>query len=305
MERIRYVIDNWGLRKIIPHFLRSVGGFSALRLFTLWEDYYLYLLMKSMLQCMECERPPTSFAKMALELARRRRIVDGCLLKTVRQPKKPYPQILESYFHMVEDVLISRACELATKPLEEVVPEEEAAALYQLFVSSDWYSAGRVAIHVGVGTPKRGRVLLIGAGTQEPLDLIKACQVLNVKCNFAALEVDEKIYHDLERLAAKHGFTAYLGWDSVKETFDVAVATNVLNWATDPSDVFARARRIAKELLVTQGVVEGMSTVFLLTIVLRAQRPVSWREVEGLAKQTGWELVERYAKYPVYVALFR
>jgi hypothetical protein len=72
-------------------------------------------------------------------------------------------------------------------------------------------------------------VLLIGAGTQEPLDFIKACQVLNVRCDFAALEVGERIYRDLERLAAKYGFTAYLGWDSIRETFHVAVATNVLN----------------------------------------------------------------------------
>jgi MinD-like ATPase involved in chromosome partitioning or flagellar assembly len=91
----------------------------------------------------------------------------------------------------------------------------------------------------------------------------------------------------------------------VKETFDIAVATNVLNWATDPSDVFAKARRVAKELLVTQGVIEGMSTVFLLTVALRAQRPVSWREVEGLARQAGWRLEERYAKHPVYIALFK
>jgi hypothetical protein len=304
MEQLRYILDNWGLRKIIPHFLKSVGGFSALRLFTLWEDYYLYLLVNSMLQCIECKKPPTSFARTALELARRRRILDECKLKAVPKPKKPYPQILESYFHMVEDVLISRACNLATKPLEDVISDEEAVALYQLFVSSEWYSAGRVAIHVGVETPKRGRVLLIGAGTQEPLDFIKACQVLNVQCNFAALEVDEKIYRDLERLASKYGFTAYLGWDSIREVFDIAVATNVLNWATDPSDVFAKAGRLARELLVTQGVVEGMSTVFLLTIALRAQRPVSWKEAEGLAKQAGWRLKKRYAKYPVYVALF-
>jgi hypothetical protein len=304
MERIRYIMDNWGLRKIIPHFLRSVGGFSALRLFTQWEDYYLYLFVKSMLQCAECEKPPTSFAKTALELARRRRILDGCRLKAVQPPKRPYPQLLESYFHLLEDVLISRACELATRPLEDVIPEEEAAALYQLFVSSEWYSAGRVAVHVGVGTPKRGRALLIGAGTQEPLDFIKACYVLNTRCNFAALEIDEKIYRDLEKLASKYGFTAYLGWDSIQETLDIAVATNVLNWAADPSDVLVQARRLAKELLVTQGVVEGISTVFLLTIALRAQRPVSWREVEGLAKQAGWRLKERYAKYPVYVALF-
>jgi len=31
---------------------------------------------------------------------------------------------------------------------------------------------------------------------------------------------------------------------------------------------------------------------------------VSWREVEGLAKQAGWRLEKRYAKYPVYIALF-
>jgi hypothetical protein len=61
---------------------------------------------------------------------------------------------------------------------------------------------------------------------------------------------------------------------------------------------------LARGLLVTQGVVEGMGTVFLLTIALRAQRPVPWREVEGLAKQAGWRLEERYAKYPVYIALF-
>jgi len=298
-------LDNWGLRKIVPHFLKSVGGLSALRLFTKWEDYYLYVLVESMLQCIECEKPPTSFARTALELARRRRVLDGCRPRAVQRPKKPYPQILESYFNLIEDVLISRACDLATKPLEDVIPDEEAAALYQLFVSSEWYSAGRVAVHVGVGTPMRGRVLLIGAGTQEPLDFIKACQILNTRCDFAALEVDESIYSDLERLAAKHGFTAYLGWESVKETFDIAVATNVLNWATDPSDVFAKARRLAKELLVTQGVIEGMSTVFLLTVALRAQRPVSWREVEGLARQAGWKLEERYAKYPVYIALFK
>ena len=305
MEHIRNILDNWGLRKIVPHLLQSIGGFSALRLFAQWEDYYLHVFIKSMLQCIECERPPTSFAKTALELARRRQILDGCRLKAVQPPKRPYPQILESYFHMVEDVLISRACDLAAKPLEDVIPDEEAAALYQLFVSSDWYSAVRTAIHAGVGTPKRGRALLIGAGTQEPLDFIKACQVLNVKCDFAALEVDEKIYRDLEKLAAKYGFTAYLGWDSIRETFDIAVATNVLNWATDPSDIFAKARRVAKELLVTQGVVEGMSILFLLTVALRAQRPVSWREVEGLARQAGWKLEERYAKYPVYIAVFR
>jgi len=302
---MRYVLGNWGLRKIVPHLLRSIGGFSALRLFSLWEDYYLYVLVKSMFQCMECEKPPTSFAKMALELARRRRVLDGCRPKAVEQPKRPYPQLLESYFHMLEDVLIGRACDLVAKPLEDVIPDEEAAALYQLFVSSDWYSAVRTAIHAGVGTPKRGRALLIGAGTQEPLDYVKACQVLNARCDFAALEVDEKIYRDLERLAAKYGFTAYLGWDSVKETFDIAIATNVLNWATDPSDIFAKARRVAKELLVTQGVVEGMSILFLLTVALRAQRPVSWREVEGIARQAGWRLEERYAKYPLYIAVFR
>jgi len=305
VEQVKYVLDNWGLRKIVPHFLKSVGGLSALRLFTKWEDYYLYVLVDSMLQCMECEKPPTSFARAALDLARRRRVLDGCRLKAVQRPKKPYPQILESYFNLVEDVLISRACDLAAKPLEDVIPDEEAAALYQLFVSSEWYSAGRVAVHVGVGTPMRGRVLLIGAGTQEPLDFIKACQILNTRCDFAALEVDESIYSDLERLAAKHGFTAYLGWESVKETFDIAVATNVLNWTTDPSDAIAKARRLARELLVTQGVIEGMGTVFLLTIALRAQRPVSWREVEGLAKQAGWRLEKRYAKYPVYIALFK
>jgi hypothetical protein len=77
VESIKYVLDNWGLRKIVPHLLKSLGGFSALRLFGKWEDYYLYVLVNSMLQCIECERPPTSFAKMALELARRRRILDG------------------------------------------------------------------------------------------------------------------------------------------------------------------------------------------------------------------------------------
>jgi len=112
--------------------------------------------------------------------------------------------------------------------------------------------------------------------------------------------VDERIYRNLERLAAKHGFTAYLGWDSIREAFNVAVATNMLNWFTDPSDVFAKARRLARELLAMQGVVEGMGTVFLLTIALRAQRPVSRREAEGLAGQAGWRLEERYAN-PVYI----
>jgi len=55
-------------------------------------------------------------------------------------------------------------------------------------------------------------------------------------------------------------------------------------------------------MLLSQGVAEGAGVGFLLTYVLGAQRAVSRREVEAAA--AGWKKRRRYAKYPVYIAVF-
>jgi len=203
----------------------------------------------------------------------------------------------------VEDVVVFRACELASKPVRDVIPQEEARALYQALVSADFYKAFRVSLYLGTGAVRWGRVLLIGAGTQEPLDFLKACELAGAKCEVAAMEVDEVVYRDLARLAERRGFKAYLGWDSL-EGFDGAVAQNVLHWAFDPLDVLVRARRHASRLLVSQGVIEDSGIGFVLTYELGAVRLLSWREVEALAKQAGWMLERRYAKYPDYIAVY-
>jgi hypothetical protein len=82
------------------------------------------------------------------------------------------------------------------------------------------------------------------------------------------------------------------------------VVQNVLHWATDPLQVLSSARRHASRLFISQGVVEGAGVGFVLIKALGANRPLSWREVEGLAKQAGWRLKRRYAKYPDYLALY-
>jgi len=56
--------------------------------------------------------------------------------------------------------------------------------------------------------PREGRVLLAGAGLQEPLDYLTACKHAETEgwgnCNFAAMEADPDVYQKLQELGVKH-----------------------------------------------------------------------------------------------------
>jgi len=301
---LKTLIDNWGMLRVMSHLMKSIGGAKGLKLFSQYDKYYTAEAVKAALACgASCERPGNDFQRLLFDIARRR--LGRCPPPEVERPREPAPALMREYFEMVEDVVVSKACELAAKPVRDVIPEEEARALYQALVSADIYKAFRVSLYLGTGAARWGRVLLIGAGTQEPLDFLKACELAEAKCEVAAMEVDEVIFRDLARLAERRGFKAYLGWDSLGEgQFDGAVAQNVLHWASDPLDVLVRARRHASRLLVSQVVIEGSGIGFVLTYVLGAVRFLSWREVEALARQAGWRLERRYAKYPDYIAVY-
>ena len=70
-------------------------------------------------------------------------------------------------------------------------------------------------------------------------------------------------------------------------------------------EVLMNTRRHAKNMFLSQGVVEGSGAVFILTKILGAVRSLSWKEVEAFARQAGWKVARRYAKYPDYIALYR
>jgi len=299
-----FLLDNWGLLLKLGALTRALGGVKGLKAISEWERYYLAQTAEAVFQCTDCRRPASEFARLVKALAEAKGVLkEDCRIHAER-PRRRWPTLLDEYFSLVEDVVLSRACELAVKPVRDVVPEEEARALYQALVSGDYYSAYRTALYTAFEVPKWGKVLLVGAGTQEPLDFITACGVLNVPCRFAAMEVDEDVYKDLKRLAERHGFEVHLGWDNTPSNFDGAVVQNVLHWASSPTDVLARTRAAAKRMLLSQGVIEGAGVGFLLTYVLGAQRAVSWREVDAAAEAAGWKKRRRYAKYPVYIAVF-
>jgi hypothetical protein len=78
--------------------------------------------------------------------------------------------------------------------------------------------------------------------------------------------------------------------------YDIAVVQNVLHWAIDPLQVLLSARRHADSLFISQGVIEGAGIGFILVKVLGAVRSLSWREVEGLAKEARWKPARLFAK---------
>jgi len=146
-------------------------------------------------------------------------------------------------------------------------------------------------------------ILDIGAGTQDPLDILDVCEIRGARCELTAHEVDPRLCADLERLASKHGFNVACGWEQLGK-YDIAVVQNILHWATDPLKVLIAARRHARYMFLSQGVVEGSGIVFVLTKILGSIRSLTWKETEALARQAKWRLKRRYAKYPDYLALF-
>jgi len=300
-------IDNWGMFLLMREFMEILGGSKGLKLFMQYERYKLAAAVRAALECgVDCRKPPNDLVSLLFSVARHKGVLkEGCQVVNVPEPKAPPPQAVEEYFQLVDDVVTDKMCEFATKQPSDVITPEEAAAYYQALMSAPFYIAFRKAIYDKLAKLyKYPTILDVGAGTQDPLDILDVCETRGARCELTALEVDQRLCADLERLAAKYGFNVACGWGRLGR-YDIAVVQNVLHWATDPLQVLTGARRHASRLFISQGVVEGAGVGFVLIKALGANRPLSWREVEGLAKQAGWRPARRYAKYPDYLALYR
>jgi SAM-dependent methyltransferase len=302
-------MDNWGLFLLTRELSKMSGGVKGLKLFMQHEQYKLAAAVRAALECgADCRRPTNEVIALLFDIARRKGVLkEGCRLVHVPEPKEPPPQIAVEYFQMVDDIVLDRICEYVAKPPSDVMSEEEALAHYQALVSAPFYVAFRRAIYSRLARLyKYSTILDVGAGTQDPLDILAVCEAHGAKCEVTAHEVDPRLCADLERLASKHGFNVVCGWEQLdsRRIYDVAVMQNVLHWATDPLQVLTAARRYAKNMFLSQGVIEGAGIAFVITKILGAVRAMSWREVEALAKQSGWKLARRYAKYPDYLALY-
>ncbi len=305
---MKILIDNWGLFLLTRELVKMAGGLKGLKLIMQHEQYKLAVAVQAALECgADCRRPPNDVIALLFDVARRKGVLkEGCRVERIPEPKEPPPQITVEYFQMIDDVVVDKICEYVAKPSSDVISAEEALAYYQALVSAPFYVAFRRAIYSKLARLyKYSTILDVGAGTQDPLDILDVCEMHGVKCELTALEVDQRLCADLEKLASKHGFNVACGWEQLNKKYDIAVVQNVLHWATDPLQVLMAARRYAKRMFLSQGVVEGAGIVFVLTKILGAVRSLSWKEVEALAKQAGWRLARRYAKYPDYLALYR
>jgi hypothetical protein len=304
---MKALIDNWGLFLLARELAEMVGGLRGLKLFMRHEQYKLAAAVRAALECgADCHRPPNEVIALLFDVARRREVLKkGCRVVNVPEPKKPPPSASVEYFQMIDDIVLDKICEYVAKSPSDVISEEEASAYYQALMSAPFYVAFRRAIYGKLAKLYQYPTILdVGAGTQDPLDILSICEMHNAKCELTALEVDRKFCADLERLASKHGFNVACGWEQLGR-YDIAVVQNVLHWATDPLQVLTSTRKHAKHMFLSQGVIEGAGIVFVLTKVLGAIRFLSWKEAEALAKQAGWKPIKRYAKYPDYLALFR
>lgn len=302
-------VDNWGFFLLTRELVEMAGGLKGLKLFMQHEQYKLAAAVRAALECgADCRRPPNDVIALLFDVARRKGLLkEGCRVVDVPEPKRPPPRITVEYFQMIDDVVLDKICEYVAKDPSDVVSEEEASAYYQALVSAPFYVAFRRAIYSRLAKLyKYSAILDVGAGTQDPLDILAVCEMYGAKCEITALEVDRKLCADLEKLAAKYGFDVACGWEQLsnRRVYDIAVVQNVLHWATDPLQVLTDARRHAKNMFLSQGVIEGAGIAFVLTKILGAVRSLSWREVEAFAKQAGWKLKRRYAKYPDYLALY-
>lgn len=306
-------VDNWGMFLLMKDFMKLLGGAKGLKAFMQHENYRLAVAVQSALECgANCRRPPNDVVSLLFRIARHKGILKEsyggaeCRVEQVPEPNAPPPHVMEEYFQMIDEVVIDKMCEYVMKPPTGVVSEEEALAYYQALMSAPFYVAFRKAVYDRLAKLYRyRRILDIGAGTQDPLDMLDVCQQHGSECELAALEVDPRICNDLEKLATKRGFEVVCGWGRVSGRYDIAVVQNVLHWTTNPLQVLLDARRRADRLFVSQGVIEGAGIGFVLVKILYANQPLSWKEVEAFTKQAGWRLARRYAKYPNYLALFK
>lgn len=250
------------------------GGLKGLKLFMQHEQHKLATAVRAALECgADCRKPPNEVVALLFDVARRKGVLkEGCRAVQVSEPKRPPPQITAEYFQMVDDVVLDKICEYVAKPPSDVISEEEALAYYQALVSAPFYVAFRRAIYSKLAKLyKYTTILDVGAGTQDPLDILAVCEAHGARCELTAHEVDQRLCADLERLASKHGFNVACGWERLGR-YDLAVVQNVLHWASDPLQVLMDVRKHAKYMFLSQGVIEGAGIGFILVKVLGARR---------------------------------
>jgi len=301
VRRIRLIWNSIALLRVAKELAEMVGGMSALAKLSQLEDYYLVQIAKAVKECGLCNSKDEFVWILKYMLSERGWSCDR--LPNIKRPSN-LSEAIADYESLLEWVL-DHTCELANGWRPE---PEEAKALYAALITLPWYSAYRVALYTALKIPKEDRVLLAGAGLQEPLDYLTACKRAETegwgRCNFAAMEVDPDVYQKLQELGVKHGFQTYFGWDSIKERFDAVVMQNILHWASNPADVFQQAKRIARKLYLIQGVLEGTSAGFFYTYAAGASRPVSYKTLLGLIKAAGWRPAKIYSKMPLFVGVF-
>jgi len=301
IRKIRLMWNSIGLLKVARELAEMGGGMSALANWSKLEDFYLVQIAKAVRECGLCDSKDEFVWILQYILSERGWSCDR--LPNLRRPGK-LPEGLVDYESFLEWTL-ENACELANGWRPD---PDKAKFHYAGLITLPWYSAYRVALYTALRIPREGRVLLAGAGTQEPLDYLTACKRAEAegwgRCNFAAMEVDSDVYQKLQELGAKHSFLAYFGWDSIKERFDAVVMQNILHWAANPADVLQQARRVARKLYLIQSVLEGASAGFLFTYAIGASKPVSYKTLMGLIKAAGWKTEKIYSKMPLFVGVF-
>jgi len=301
IRKIRLIINSIALLRVAKEVAEMGGGMLAFARLSQLEDYHLVQIAKAVRECGLCDSKDEFVWILKHMLDERGWSCDR--LPNIKRPSK-LSEAFVDYENFLEWTL-ENACRLASGWRPE---PEEARALYAALITLPWYSAYRVALYTALRIPREGRVLLAGAGLQEPLDYLTACKRAETEgwgnCNFAAMEVDPDVYQKLQELGVKHGFQTYFGWDSIKERFDAVVMQNILHWASNPADVFQQAKRVARKLYLIQGVLEGTSAGFLFTYAIGASKPVSYKTLMGLVKSIEWRPVKIYSKMPLFVGVF-
>jgi len=301
VRKLRLTWNSIALLRAMKELADMGGGITALAKFSQLEDYYLAQIARAVRECGLCDSKD-GFVRLLQHLLSER----GWRCENPPQVRRPskLPTGLSEYESYLEWTL-NHACKLAMgwRP-----NPGEAKAQYAGLLTSTPYVAYRIALYTALRIPREGRVLLVGAGVQEPLDYLAACRRAEAegwgRCDFAAMEVDPDAYQRLQELGAEYGFRTYLGWDSIRERFNAAVVQNVLHWAIDPVGVMEGVRQIADKMYLIQSVMEGASATFLFVYAIGAAGLVSYKELLGYVKAAGWKTVRIYSKMPLFVGVF-
>jgi len=301
VRKIRMLWNSVGLLRVAKDLAEMGGGMSALIKWSQLEDYYLVQIALAIRECGMCDSKDTFVDLVKYMLNERGWSCDR--LPNVKKPSN-LPEGLADYEDFLEWTL-ENACMLAGGWRPD---PEKAKVKYAGLVMLPWYSAYRVALYATLQIPKEGRVLLAGAGLQEPLDYLTVCKRAESegwgRCNFAAMEVDPEVYRQLQEFGAKYGFQTHLGWESISEKYDAVVMQSILHWAINPVETLQQARRVAHKLYLIQSVLEGASATFLFTYAIGAAKPVSYKTLLGIAKAANWKPVKIYSKMPLFVGVF-